>query len=63
MERDGRNKKYLHELGWRIAIIWEYAIFGKTKILLDTIGYVISAWLKSNEQEITVECSKIGGDG
>jgi DNA mismatch endonuclease (patch repair protein) len=55
MERDERNKKQLRELGWRIATVWECAIFGKTKIPLRVIGYLIYNWLKSDDQEITLE--------
>lgn len=53
--RDEQNKKRLHELGWRVATIWECALVGKMKKPLDRVGCSISLWLKSRNSEITIE--------
>lgn len=53
--RDEKNKKLLHELGWRVATVWEYAVFGKMKKPLYRVGDSISLWLRSKDSEITIE--------
>jgi DNA mismatch endonuclease (patch repair protein) len=53
--RDEQNKTQLYELGWRVATIWECAIFGKMKNPLGRVGDLISLWLKSRDREITIE--------
>jgi DNA mismatch endonuclease (patch repair protein) len=58
MVRDKKNEKRLYELGWRVATIWECSIFGKTKKPLDSVSGSISLWLKSRDNEITIEGDK-----
>jgi DNA mismatch endonuclease, patch repair protein len=53
--RDGQSKSQLIELGWRVATIWECAIFGKFKMLIPDLSELISLWLKSGAREITIE--------
>jgi DNA mismatch endonuclease (patch repair protein) len=53
--RDWQSRSQLHELGWRVATIWECSIFGKTKKPLDSVSGLISLWLKSRDKEITIE--------
>ncbi len=56
--RDEQNKKRLHELGWRIATIWECAIFGKTKITTDEIAKYIAEWINSEDTELILVARK-----
>ncbi len=44
-ERDGRKRKALLELGWRVGVIWECAIKGKTaldhtKLMAELLGFI-----------------------
>lgn len=55
--RDGQSKRKLIELGWRVATIWECAMVGKSNYSKDEIANLLSAWLKSNLQEILFELS------
>lgn len=56
--RDEQNKKRLHELGWRVAVIWECAIFGKTKITIDGVAKLITGWINSDVPELTLRSVK-----
>lgn len=56
--RDERSKTQLYELGWRVATIWECAIFGKTKKPIDNIGGLMASWIKSDTQEMIIEGNK-----
>lgn len=50
-----RDKKVLTELGksgWRIAIIWECAIKGKTKMNIDNLVVDLSEWIKTKNSAI-----------
>ncbi|MCL2230142.1 MAG: very short patch repair endonuclease [Treponema sp.] len=47
-KRDAEVLNYLHATGWRICIIWECAIKGKTQLQkIDKTINKISKWLKS----------------
>ena len=57
-KRDAEVLNYLHATGWRICIIWECAIRGKSQLMkLDKIINKISKWLNSKRIwiEITSE--------
>lgn len=56
--RDEQNKNRLHGLGWRVATIWECALFGKTKKPLNEALELIGSWLKSEVIELTIESVK-----
>lgn len=45
---DKKNVNLLLEKGWRVAIVWECALKGKTRIPLDDILNLCEEWLKSN---------------
>lgn len=47
-EVDERNIKQLHELGWRICIVWECALKGKNRIPLDEVLDTCARWLRSD---------------
>ena len=42
----------LGEAGWRVAIIWECALKGRTRIPMTTIAARCAAWLESDESEM-----------
>jgi len=46
--RDKRVMKELTILGWRVLIIWECALKGKTKLSLDQVSTKIIDWLGSD---------------
>lgn len=54
-KRDEKNLQALKEMGWRILIIWECALKGKSKLDFSSTIKSISDWLKSSNQyaEIT----------
>ena len=49
--RDARNKLAILELGWRVLVIWECALFGKHSLQLDDIVMEVKTWLKGTSQE------------
>ena len=53
-EKIGKNKNNdrinllkLHEMGWRVMIIWECALKGKKKLPFDELIKQMTGWLKS----------------
>jgi len=44
-EKDSSVAEELHNSGWRILVIWECAIKGKTRMKLDKILSRVSGWL------------------
>tara|TARA_Y100001936_G_C15629560_1_gene435832 strand:- start:13 stop:474 length:462 start_codon:yes stop_codon:yes gene_type:complete len=54
IERDARNRKVLAEDGWRVGLIWECAVKGKTAIRPEKILAKISNWLHSNNGTLSV---------
>lgn len=54
-ERDARKQEEIADLGWRILIIWECTLKGKTKLDLDIIINRVENFLKSDSlfEEIT----------
>lgn len=47
-ERDTRNINLLQEKGWRVMIIWECALKGKTSLPISTIVEAVKSWLRSD---------------
>ena len=48
-KRDQRNIAELLERGWRVMIVWECALKGKTSYPSSVIAEHVGAWLKSSE--------------
>lgn len=48
-ERDERNVRSLHDLGWRVLTVWECGLVGKTALPHDEISTGVRAWLESSE--------------
>ncbi|MHB8267469.1 very short patch repair endonuclease [Bradyrhizobium sp.] len=49
--RDQRNIEYLKQAGWRIAVVWECNLKGKTK---EKIADKLAKWLKSKVPYIEI---------
>lgn len=47
-ERDARNIKLLQEQGWRVIIVWECALKGKTSLPISKTVEAIKKWLHSD---------------
>ena len=48
-ERDVRSVRLLHEMGWRVMIVWECAVRGKTRLPSYAIADSVTKWLHSSE--------------
>lgn len=46
--RDQQQRKALVDAGWRIGIIWECALKGKTRLPFDSVVDQCTTWLKSD---------------
>ena len=53
-ERDIRNRKLLAKEGWRVGLVWECAVKGKTAISPDMLLTKISKWLHSSNGTLNV---------
>lgn len=58
--RDARNRAQLLERDWRVGVVWECALKGKTRLDPDTVIDSISQWLSSDAKEICIRGK--GGD-
>lgn len=47
--RDERNLRLLHDSGWRILIVWECSLRGKTAKTSSAIAKAVKAWLESSQ--------------
>lgn len=47
-ERDARSVRSLRDSGWRVMIVWECALKGKTSYPADKIASAIKEWLRSS---------------
>lgn len=56
IERDRKNEQKILDQGWRILIIWECALKGKTKRNVNDIAEISERFLKGNES-----CREISG--
>ena len=54
IEVDIENHKKLYEHGWRILIIWECAIKGRTKLPLNQVIDKTADWLLSDSEGIII---------
>ncbi len=57
IERDRIVLRKLQENGWRIAVVWECVLKGKTRTDPEDLAQRLSDWIQSDEAVIT-----IGGD-
>ena len=54
VQRDKRNQEILQSQGWRVGIVWECALKGKTKLDLQQLIDCIVKWLKSDRETFEV---------
>ena len=47
--RDKRNIEELTAAGWRVLIVWECSLKGKTEIGIDEVIFRATAWMTSNK--------------
>jgi DNA mismatch endonuclease (patch repair protein) len=54
LSNDEKTIESLKKLGWRILVIWECALKGKTQRDFDTIIGEIDAWLQSSNDFLEI---------
>lgn len=63
VKRDFENLKLLQSQGWRVLIVWECSIKGRTRIPFDTVINSIGNRIKSDSIFSVIEGSKNGING
>jgi DNA mismatch endonuclease (patch repair protein) len=58
IKRDRRQRAALAEAGWRIGVVWECALKGKTRLPFDSVIDECSTWLKSDIKILEVSGDK-----
>lgn len=53
MELDSLHAAALITMGWRVAIIWECALKGKSKLNFDNLLLSVETWLHSDKEFIS----------
>lgn len=54
LERDAAVRKVLADAGWRIGVMWECALKGKTRIGLEETVNRIVFWINSDQKELEI---------
>lgn len=52
---DLRATEKLRALGWRVAIVWECALKGKTRLDEGEAMQILASWIKSSEESLIIE--------
>jgi len=52
---DLRAIEKLQSLGWRVAIVWECALKGKTRLNEAKAMQTLASWVKSTEESLVIE--------
>jgi DNA mismatch endonuclease (patch repair protein) len=47
-QRDARNLRLLREAGWRVMIVWECALKGRTRLPDESVIPAIADWLSED---------------
>ena len=58
-ERDARYLKQLKSEGWRVCIVWECALRGKSRLGDDTFTQDIIKWLRARDEVIAFSGVKV----
>lgn len=53
-EVDARSEAALEKAGWRLAIIWECALKGKTRLPLEEVISACADWLRSDQPYLEI---------
>ena len=48
IKRDIRNRELLYDMGWRVCIIWECSLRGKTMLGIETVIGSLDNWVPSS---------------
>ena len=51
---DQRAVESLREAGWRVAIVWECALKGRTRLNEEEAMQTLRTWIKSSEETLTI---------
>jgi DNA mismatch endonuclease (patch repair protein) len=62
IEKDKESLEALEALGWRIAMVWECALKGRTRLSPDTVSDSLVAWLRSDDEGMLVISGKTVAD-
>ena len=54
MTRDGKQITLLLDAKWRVAVVWECALKGRTRLSTQTVAERCARWLKSKEPMMKV---------
>lgn len=57
--RDQANLAKLQEEGWRVLVVWECALKGKTKLPESDVVRSIANWLRTGDQIIKIEGARL----
>lgn len=52
IDRDRKQRRALLSSGWRVAIIWECVLKGRTSVSVDEIAEECAGWLASDHKEL-----------
>lgn len=63
VKKDCETLNILQSKGWRVLIVWECSIKGRTRIPFDTVINSIEDWIKSESTFSIIEGSKNGING
>lgn len=55
LERDSQQTSALLDAGWRVAVVRECAIKGRTRLPLPDIVEMLSLWIRSGEQTLEIQ--------
>ncbi len=51
---DQRAVQRLREAGWRVAVVWECALKGRTRMNEDEAMQMLGTWIKSSEETLII---------
>lgn len=54
VENDARATAALSKLGWRVGIVWECALKGRTRLDEGDAMQRLATWIRSDEESITI---------
>ena len=60
--RDRRAIQTLSEQGWRVLIIWECSLRGRTRFDFNELISIVTEWLISGDSILSVEGASKNGD-
>lgn len=61
--RDRRQMDALRAAGWRVSVVWECALKGRTRLPLERVIDQCAAWLDSSEPEVEIHGDQARASG